>query len=100
MMTQCPVRAVMTEIYTLLLELGPCELPSETPSLSHPDPARVRTEAEQFAANALTHQLQDNIVIRDKFKVCVCVHPTIATYIYLSMYHLKQCAAIAGMLDL
>lgn len=24
MMTQCPVRAVMTEIYTLLLELGPC----------------------------------------------------------------------------
>lgn len=32
MMTQCPVRPVMTEIYTLLLEPGPSALPSETPS--------------------------------------------------------------------
>lgn len=32
MMTQCPVRPVMTEIYTLLLEPGPTALSSETPS--------------------------------------------------------------------
>lgn len=31
MMTQCPVRALMTEIYALLLELGPpLSWPSET----------------------------------------------------------------------
>lgn len=35
MMTQCPVRPVMTEIYTLLLEPGPSALPSETPSSPH-----------------------------------------------------------------
>lgn len=57
MMTQCPVRAVMTKIYTLLLVLGPCELSLETPS-SHPDPARERTETEH--RSQLTRWITDH----------------------------------------
>lgn len=64
MMTQCPVTAVMTEIYTLLLELGPIELPSETPSSLRQVQGRERSEAEQqITANALNHRPKDKIIV-------------------------------------
>lgn len=76
MMTHCPVRAVMTEIYTLLLELGPFELPSEIPSSVQQVQRREKSAAEQqIAANALNHQQQDKIIVFAKvhlLPLCTC----------------------------
>lgn len=69
MMTQCPVRPVMTEIYALLLESGPSALPSETPFFSPAGSGkrrrrRRRSEAEQqITANALNHRPKRKITV-------------------------------------
>lgn len=54
----------MTEIYTLLLELGPIELPSETPSsLYQVQQEKEATAEQQITANALNHRPQDKIIV-------------------------------------
>lgn len=58
----------MTEIYTLLLEQGPLELPSETPS-SLSKTEREERDRAQITANAVNHQPQDNVLIRSKIIV-------------------------------
>lgn len=83
-MTQCPVREVMTEIYTLLLELGPCELPQETLPLSSRSRKREDRDRAQITANALNRQAQDNMLIRSIIVVlslpCVFISPFFSKY--------------------